>query len=654
MLKIGSLVDNKYKILSEVGHGGMSVVYLAINERANKTWAVKEVRKDGVCDFEAVKQGLVVETDMLKRLNHPYLPSIIDVIDTEDSFLIVMDYIEGKSLQSVLKNGAQPYELVIKWAMQLCDVLGYLHSREPAIIYRDMKPANVMLKPSGDITLIDFGTAREFKNRAMVEDTTCLGTRGYAAPEQFGGRGQTDPRTDIYCLGATMYHLITGHSPAEPPYEIKPLSYWDPSFYGSGIEHVISKCCQQDPNQRYQSCAELMYDLENIGDLDEQAKRKRKQKWAAFISSVALFGVGLVGMLGFSFARNAAVKDSYDGLIRDAKGITGAENFQEFVGYIDQAIEVDAGRYEAYDVLLSRVEEDGRLDSQTEWSPIVACTQDKDAKNGRANEDYLLSADKADYGGCDITIICGSDGMITSTCENKIVPNGKPVEGEKKYTLSTTVVDATTNAPVMGAKIKVFAGYNTFGDFEEATTDSAGKVVVNLKDSGMYTVEISRDGYITEKFEVQIMSNLQDTQKSFYISPVLSDNAIRFVLSWGASPSDLDCHLEGRAGDGTYTHIYFSNMYQLNGGGQKIAELDVDDTNSFGPETVTLYDMNGSFDFYIDDYTNSGTISASGATVKIYVGSALYSTVVIPAGVSDLWHVCTVSGGTVTVTNRGM
>lgn len=258
------------------------------------------------------------------------------------------------------------------------------------------------------------------------------------------------------------------------------------------------------------------------------------------------------------------------------------------------------------------------------------------------------------YGGCDITIICGSDGMITSTCENKIVPNGKPVAGDKKYTLSTTVVDATTNAPVVGAKIKVFAGYNTFGDFEEATTDSAGKVVVNLKDSGMYTVEISRDGYITEKFEVQIMSNLQDTQKSFYISPVLSDNAIRFVLSWGASPSDLDCHLEGRAGDGTYTHIYFSNMYQLNGGGQKIAELDVDDTNSFGPETVTLYDMNGSFDFYIDDYTNSGTISASGATVKIYVGSALYSTVVIPAGVSDLWHVCTVSGGTVTVTNRGM
>lgn len=397
MLKIGSLVDNKYKILSEVGHGGMSVVYLAINERANKTWAVKEVRKDGVCDFEAVKQGLVVETDMLKKLNHPYLPSIIDVIDTEDSFLIVMDYIEGKSLQSVLKNGAQPYDLVIKWAMQLCDVLGYLHSREPAIIYRDMKPANVMLRPNGDITLIDFGTAREFKNRSMVEDTTCLGTRGYAAPEQFGGRGQTDARTDIYCLGATMYHLITGHSPAEPPYEIKPLSYWDPAFYGTGIEQIIVKCCQQDPEHRYQSCAELMYDLEHVSDLDELAKRKRKQKWAAFVASVALFGVGVVGMLGFSMAEKAAMRDSYDYYIGQAQMATGSENFDEFVSYVNQAIAVDASNYSAYDLLLSRIEEDGRLDSQIEWSPIVSCTQSVQEGNNRTNEEYLLDSDQSGY-----------------------------------------------------------------------------------------------------------------------------------------------------------------------------------------------------------------------------------------------------------------
>ena len=102
MLKIGSVLDGKYKILSEIGHGGMSTVYMAINEKANKTWAVKEVRKSGVMDFEAVKQSLIVETDLLKRLRHPNLPTIVDVIEEEDVFLIVMDYVEGNSLRVLL------------------------------------------------------------------------------------------------------------------------------------------------------------------------------------------------------------------------------------------------------------------------------------------------------------------------------------------------------------------------------------------------------------------------------------------------------------------------------------------------------------------------------------------------------------------------
>lgn len=199
MLEIGSLIDGKYKILNEVGHGGMSVVYLAMNERANKQWAIKEVRKDGVKDFEVVKQSLVAETNMLKKLSHPSLPDIVDVIDEDDRFLIVMDYIEGNSLKTALQEyGAQSQKNVIKWAKQLCDVLGYLHSQNPPIIYRDMKPANIMLKPDGNVVLIDFGTAREYKEN-NIEDTTCLGTMGYAAPEQFGGMGQTDARTDIYC-----------------------------------------------------------------------------------------------------------------------------------------------------------------------------------------------------------------------------------------------------------------------------------------------------------------------------------------------------------------------------------------------------------------------------------------------------------------------
>ena len=284
MLEIGSLVDGKYKILNEVGHGGMSIVYLAMNEKANKQWAIKEVRKDGVKDFEVVKQSLVAETDMLKKLSHPCLPDIVDVIEDDDRFLIVMDYIQGNSLSKALDEfGAQPQDEVIRWAKQLCDVLGYLHSQNPPIIYRDMKPANIMLKPDGNVALIDFGTAREFKEK-NIADTTCLGTMGYAAPEQFGGMGQTDPRTDIYCLGATLYHLVTGMSPCEPPYEISPIRQINPALSG-GLESIILKCTQPNPMNRYQNAAELMYALEHYDEIDDIFKRKQKKKLGLFITS---------------------------------------------------------------------------------------------------------------------------------------------------------------------------------------------------------------------------------------------------------------------------------------------------------------------------------------------------------------------------------
>lgn len=306
MLEIGSLVDGKYKILNEVGHGGMSIVYLAMNEKANKQWAIKEVRKDGVKDFEVVKQSLVAETDMLKKLNHPYLPDIVDVIEDDDRFLIVMDYIQGNSLSKAIEEyGALPQDDVIHWAKQLCDVLGYLHSQNPPIIYRDMKPANIMLKPDGNITLIDFGTAREFKEKNLA-DTTCLGTMGYAAPEQFGGMGQTDGRTDIYCLGATLYHLVTGKTPCEPPYEIRPIREINPSLSG-GLERIILKCTQPNPANRYQNAAELMYALEHYDEIDDIYRKKQKRKLAAFITT-SVITVILGATLAVKGADNNSVK----------------------------------------------------------------------------------------------------------------------------------------------------------------------------------------------------------------------------------------------------------------------------------------------------------------------------------------------------------
>lgn len=393
MLGIGSVVDGKYKILSEIGHGGMSVVYLAINERANKTWAIKEVRKDGTADFATVHQGLVAETEMLKKLNHPHLPSIIDVIDRDDSFLIVMDYIEGKSLESLLRHGgAQEPERVIEWCKQLCDVLGYLHSRTPPIIYRDMKPANVMLKPDGNVMLIDFGTAREYKAQS-VEDTTCLGTRGYAAPEQFGGRGQTDGRTDIYCLGATMYHLLTGRSPCEPPYEIKPLGYWNPAFAGSGLEKLVIKCTRQNPAERYQNCAELMYALEHIHDEDDAMRRRRSVIWGGFVASLGISLLGILGMVGFTFAGNSAATQSYNHYLTQAKSIES--DFTTAAGYFEDAIDIKPSDPKAYNELLNAIDNDMVFTSE-ESTALIKCILNTDGGT-KTNIDYLASSNRKEY-----------------------------------------------------------------------------------------------------------------------------------------------------------------------------------------------------------------------------------------------------------------
>lgn len=365
MLEIGSVIDGKYKILNVVGKGGMSVVYLAMNERANKQWAIKEVRKDGMQSFEVVKQNLVAETDLLKKLNHPHLPSIIDVIDCDDTFLIVMDYIEGNPLSKALEtSGAQNQDDVIEWAKQLCDVLGYLHSRKPPIIYRDMKPSNVMLKPDGNVMLIDFGTAREFKY-SSVADTTCLGTQGYAAPEQFGGHGQTDARTDIYCLGATMYHLVTGHNPATPPYEMYPIRQWNPML-SSGLEEIILKCTQRNPEDRYQSCAELLYALDHYKDLDIENKKVQSFKWKTFLASFIMTIVMFVGTIGFSAGLTVQTSSTYESYIANGDSAVSQDAAEKY--YLD-AINVDPANPLAYQKLLERCTSDSKL-SEDEYNTI--------------------------------------------------------------------------------------------------------------------------------------------------------------------------------------------------------------------------------------------------------------------------------------------
>lgn len=362
MLKVGDLIDGKYKILNEIGRGGMSTVYLAINEKANKPWAVKEVRKNGISNRELVKQSLMVEINLLKKLKHKGLPSIVDIIDQQDNYLIVMDYIEGITLENIMQEeGVQPQEKVVDWAIQLCDVLQYLHTRKPAIIYRDMKPSNIMLRSDGSVVLIDFGTAREFKER-HVEDTTCLGTQGYAAPEQFGGMGQTDERTDIYSLGATMYRLVTGHNPSEPPYEMYPITHWNPRL-STGLEGIIAKCTSKDPKSRYQSVQEVRYALEHYRDLDLDSIRRYRRNLRILLAAGGMT-VMLFGASGVSYAAADHVqKDEYAYNLEAGRR---SPNKQDSIAFYQKAIQTDCAGEEAYDQLLTLFTQDGVLDEQEE------------------------------------------------------------------------------------------------------------------------------------------------------------------------------------------------------------------------------------------------------------------------------------------------
>jgi len=364
LLDRGTIIDNKYEVLASIGKGGMSRVYLARDLRLNKQWAIKEIEKKGKKSGYIIKSALD-EANLIKRLDHPMLPRIVDIIDTTKGIYIIMDYIEGEPLIKILqKNGPQPQNVVIEWAKQLCQALEYLHTRKPSIIYRDMKPGNVMLKPDGNVKLIDFGIAREYKEESDG-DTTCLGTKGYAAPEQFGGKGQTDPRTDVYCLGVTIYHLVTGHCPTEPPYEIKPIRQWNDKLSG-GLENIILKATQYNPQDRYQSCAEMLYALNHYEEVDDAYYAKQKgifMKFAFFATS-ALLCLGLA--IGGLFYKNSLINQQYETLLYQADN---SKDDKESEDKLRKAIDLDPLRLEAYNSLIKLYKHDSDF-SQAEEEVI--------------------------------------------------------------------------------------------------------------------------------------------------------------------------------------------------------------------------------------------------------------------------------------------
>ncbi len=255
----GEFVGQKYKIINKLGDGGTASVYLAENIILGNKWAIKAIRRE-----TAGLANELQEIHILKTLSHPMLPRVADLFEDEQSIYIVMDYIKGETLGDIIsREGPMKETRVIDLAIQLCDVLSYLHGQKPSpVIYRDLKPSNIMLDENDRLHLIDFGTARTFKEEKQ-DDTVYIGTYGYAAPEQFGS-GRSDERTDLYNLGMTLIHLVTGVHPASMGQDLL-LQVLRNKGVSKGFSSVLADLIQSDPDKRMKNTGECLNRLKALG-----------------------------------------------------------------------------------------------------------------------------------------------------------------------------------------------------------------------------------------------------------------------------------------------------------------------------------------------------------------------------------------------------
>ena len=266
-LNLGQVLKQRYRIIQIAGQGGMGAVYKAEDiPFGNRLVAIKEMRQAGLDSQEiavAAKQ-FEQEAILLAGLKYPNLPSIYDHFSEGGRWYLVMDFIEGETVEEHLKKapgGVLPVPRVLDIGIQLSKVLGYLHTRPTPIIFRDLKPSNILLTPDGNIYLIDFGIARLFKP-GQSRDTAVFGTTGYSSPEQFG-HAQTTPQSDIYSLGTTLHQMLSGNNPSSTPFRFAPLRLSGQPASAT-LESLISRMLDMDPQKRPASMAAVRQELEWI------------------------------------------------------------------------------------------------------------------------------------------------------------------------------------------------------------------------------------------------------------------------------------------------------------------------------------------------------------------------------------------------------
>lgn len=265
-LKIGSTLANRYFIEGVLGVGGMGAVYKARDlhfPNVVKHVAVKEMiiqTRDPVVRASIIR-NFEREANLLATLDHPAIPRIFDYFTAQDRSYLVLELINGKTLEALIGENI-PISQVIQWAIEICDVLSYLHNHQPEpIVFRDMKPANVMINQYGKVMLIDFGIAKPFR---LEQKGTMVGTEGYSPPEQY--RGQATHLADIYALGATLHHFLTQRDPRlEPPFSFgeRPIRQINPEVPAE-LEAIILKALQYEPMDRFQSAKEMKMALEAV------------------------------------------------------------------------------------------------------------------------------------------------------------------------------------------------------------------------------------------------------------------------------------------------------------------------------------------------------------------------------------------------------
>lgn len=263
MLNSGDILDKKYEVIKILGKGGMGTVYLCKNTRLGNFWAIKEVIKD------TKNIDVLTEANILKDLSHPGIRRIVDIFYASNNLYMVQDYVDGQTLKEYVNaTGRIQTEKICRITSDLCDIVGYLHNQNPAIIYRDIKPSNIMITTSEKIVLIDFGISKIYKSDTL-QDTVCACSNGYAAPEQYGS-GKSCTQTDIYGIGMLIYFMVKGRSPFTGIEPLLDENY--ETYINENLKKIIQKCVKIDIKDRYISVKALKKEISEVLKKDKYEK----------------------------------------------------------------------------------------------------------------------------------------------------------------------------------------------------------------------------------------------------------------------------------------------------------------------------------------------------------------------------------------------